>query len=156
MKWKFRIKRLMPASLRFRMDLNDCNAHIRELEKHWPVNQNSADGYDYYCSITEAYQWRKILIRDNYRRLTEALSVPMPDPADPKFWETAESGLTQIKVASLTTAGEHAAIAIIREAKKHKRESVLFWFGIVIGLIGSLTGLVSAIASIAEKAGKVL
>lgn len=146
MSFKDRVKPYLPAAWRFRMELEECRAHIKLVEKSRPADDENGDMYGFYCEISDAYQWRRILITDNYRRLTEALSVPMPDFRDSKLWEPVESGMTEQSVNCLTPAGEHAAIAIISEARKHRRDVVSFWLTGLTGIGGVIIGIVSILA----------
>ncbi|MHB2241696.1 hypothetical protein [Pseudomonas monsensis] len=148
MKLTNRLKAMLPMIWQYRMDLRRCRKSEDLVEKARPPNTQAA--YDsgalhmYYCESTDLYQWRRTLLTKIYRYRLEKLGVPMVDPNDQKLWEEVESGISQDTAICLTTAGEYAAIAAIREAQKHRREMVLYWFGIAVGLIGSLTGLVSA------------
>lgn len=67
----------------------------------------------------------------------------MPDPADSKLWEDVESGITQQSERCLTMAGEHAAISIIREARKYRRDALTSWCTALTGLGGSVIGVLS-------------
>ncbi|MNR22506.1 hypothetical protein D3C85_1394630 [compost metagenome] len=84
-----------------------------------------------------------MLITKNYRRQIEGLSMPMPDPADPKLWEDVENGITQQSERCLTMAGEHAAISIIREARKYRRDAITAWCTALTGLGGAVIGVLS-------------
>lgn len=146
MKLKDRIKRFLPASWRYRIELEGCRTLIQAIEKARPHQDDDGGMHGFYCEITDAYQWRRTLINDNYRRLTEALSVPMPDFRDSSLWEPVENGMTQQSVNCLTTAGEHAAIAVIREAQKHRRDVYSFWLTGLTGIGGVIIGIVSILA----------
>lgn len=71
----------------------------------------------------------------------------MPDINDARMYEAVEMEKTDQSTKYLTAAGEAFIRAAIREEKKHRREAVGYWFGIAVGLIGSITGLVSALKS---------
>ncbi|WP_085747345.1 hypothetical protein [Pseudomonas sp. R45(2017)] len=150
MKLKTRIKAMLPTIWQYQFDLRTCRKAEDELDKTRPPNTQAAHDsgalYSYYCDSTELYQWRRSLVTKIYRYRLEKLGVPMVDPHDEKLWESVESGLTQDSVRCLTTAGEYAAIAAIREAQKHRREIKAFWLTWITGLGGIIIGVVSVLA----------
>lgn len=150
MKLTNRLKAMLPLIWQYRIDLRRCRKAEDKVDKTRPPNTQEAHEsgamYDYFCESTELYQWRRKLITKTYRYRLESLSVPMLDPHDKKLWEKVESGLTHESVTCLSTAGEHAAIAAIREAQKHKREVKAFWLTWITGLGGIIIGVVSVLA----------
>lgn len=101
----------------------------------------------FWDEISDVCQSRQTLITENYQRIARNLSVPMPDMRDPELWEEVENSMLQISFRCLTSKGEQAIKNAIREEQKHRRDVVLFYFGIAVGLIGAATGLVSAVNS---------
>lgn len=142
-----KLKVFLPASSIFRMKLQEFDELESKIRADRPPDTREAhdDGlhHNYYCEMSDLHQDRRLLITNNYRRLIEGLSMPMPDPADPKLWEDVESGITQQNERCLTKAGEHAAISIIREAKKYRRETITSWCTALTGLGGTAIGVLS-------------
>lgn len=142
-----KIKAIRPASYVFREKLRRLDELEAKIRSGRPPNTLEAHDYGlhhtYYCEMSDAYQDRRVLITNNYRRLIEGLSMPMPDPADPKLWEDVESGITQQSERCLTEAGEHAAISIIRDARKDRREAITAWCTALTGLGGTAIGVLS-------------
>ena len=148
MSFHSRLRAITPAWLQYRIDLKRC---IDEAEKHAkampPNNRESHESgamYDHACTHFELREWNRSLVTSNYRRIAAKLSVPMPDINDPRMYEAVEMEKTEHSTKYLTSYGESVIRAAIREERKHRRESVGYWFGIAVGLIGALTGLVSA------------
>ncbi len=147
MEWRERLKALRPASYIFREKLRMLDELEAKIRADRPPNTQEAHDYglhhNYYCEMSDLIQDRRMLITKNYRRQIEGLSMPMPDPADPKLWEDVESGITQQSERCLTKAGEHAAISIIREAKKYRRDAITAWCTALTGLGGTVIGVLS-------------
>ena len=97
------------------------------------------------CELSE--QWRALIQTDYYRRKAESLLVQMPDESDSALYSRVEWGDHPDEPCYLTPLGLKTVRDSIRAEQKHRRESVGYWFGIVVGLIGAITGLVSAFKS---------
>lgn len=142
-----KLKELFPTHWQYRIDLNRCARAQSRIEKTRPPRTRAA--YDsgamhsYWADMSELYEWRRSLITDNFRRQAAKLSVPMPDYNDGKMWELVENETTQDGTRCLTTAGEHAVIATIREAEKHRREIKVFWLTWLTSIGGIVIGIVS-------------
>jgi len=151
MKKGLRIRSLLPAALQFRLALKDHDSLQRRIESTRPPETREA--YEagaikmFWDEISDVCQSRQTLITENYQRIARNLSVPMPDMRDPELWEEVENSMLQISFRCLTSKGEQAIKNAIREEQKHRRDVVLFYFGIAVGLIGAATGLVSAVNS---------
>jgi len=70
--------------------------------------------------------------------------VQMPSIEDGTMYEQVEWDNDPAQPRYLTDKGFKAIRDAIREERKQRREAVGYWFGIVVGIIGALTGLVSA------------
>lgn len=151
MKLAKRLKALLPAFLLFRFELRALHVLEKKIELGRPPNTREAEECGaikcYRDEMSDVYQSRRSLITNNYRRITQKLSVPMPDRNDGALWEDVENDMLQYDVRCLTTSGERAIKLLIREEQKHRREAVGYWFGILVGLIGAITGLVSVFKS---------
>ena len=145
-----RFKALLPMVWQCRIDLRRCRKLEENLDRTRPSdtreNHENGELFSYYCESTDLYLWRRILVTKLYRYRLEALTVPMIDRNDEKMWEEVESRLTNEKASCLSTAGEYAAIAAIREAQKHRREVKAFWLTWITGLGGIIIGVVSVLA----------
>ncbi|WP_223509542.1 hypothetical protein [Pseudomonas sp. BF-RE-29] len=145
MELREKLKALRPASSIFRDKLRELDE--LETKIYRPPNTQEAHDHglhhNFYCEISDLIQDRRMLITKNYRRQIEGLSMPMPDPADPKLWEDVENGITQQSERCLTMAGEHAAISIIREARKYRRDAITAWCTALTGLGGAVIGVLS-------------
>lgn len=75
----------------------------------------------------------------------DRLMIPMPDRIDKSMYEEIDLGDADGPMVVLTTEGAHYLREKIRSEKKAHREVVTFYFGIAIGLIGAISGLVSVI-----------
>ena len=152
MVFRRKLKALLPASRIFKAKLRALDELEAKIRAGRPPNTLEAHDhglhYNYYCEMSDLNQDRRLLITENYRRLVEGLSMPMPDPSDKGLWEEVESGITQQSELCLSRAGEHAAIAIIRESKRHRRETVTAWFTALTGLSGTLIGIVALVVSV--------
>lgn len=146
-----RLKLMTPFWLQHRIDLKRCHIAEKKHAKTRPPNTREAHesgAIFHHASIYfELREWNRSLITANYRRIAGKLSVPMPDINDARMYEAVEMEKTDQSTKYLTAAGEAFIRAAIREEKKHRREAVGYWFGIAVGLIGSITGLVSALKS---------
>lgn len=148
MNFRRRVKALTPAWLQYRIDLRRCDAEERELAKNQPPNtreaHESGEMFDYASRYFALREWNRSLITANYRRIAGKLSIPMPDINDILMYEAAEMEKDEQSTKYLTSAGEAYLRSAIREERKHRRDVVTYWFGIAVGVIGALTGLVSA------------
>ena len=142
------IKGLLPSSWQFRLSLRELDACQRKIEAGRPPNTREAHEAgavkQFFDEISDVQESRRSLITANYRRVASKLSVPMPDYRNPEFWEDVENSMLQLTFRCLTSKGEQAIRAAIREEKRYRRESVNYWFAIAVGLIGSIAGLISA------------
>ncbi|TFY91277.1 hypothetical protein DYL61_19155 [Pseudomonas nabeulensis] len=147
MERKKKLIRLLPSSWLFRYDLHKCRRAEEELRRTAPPNtrqaHSSGEMYEYQRRSLDLFQERRSLISGNYRRLADALMVPMPDFEDEKMWERIENDFTGRTTRTLTTSGELATISVIREAEKHRREARAFWLTWVTGMGGILIGIIS-------------
>ena len=82
---------------------------------------------------------------DYYKRFTEKLLIPMPELSDEKLYYKFNFDDEYGDRHLLTTTGFHQIIDSIRNEEKRRREIVVFWFTITMGLIGAFTGLISII-----------
>lgn len=75
--------------------------------------------------------------------MADAHGVSLPNYADKKCWGHVEYDDDPNEPVFLTQQGIDMTRSAVREAQKHRREVVGFWFAVIGGLIGSVTGLIS-------------
>lgn len=80
------------------------------------------------------------------RRLANRLHIPMPDESDPENYGTVSWDFSAKEPKYLTLTGLNKLLPALRAAQKERRDAAGFWFGVIVGVIGALTGLVSAIS----------
>jgi hypothetical protein len=97
-----------------------------EYGRHWEVSLH-------YDQI-EAIKTRRLL------RKAYSLDVPYEYPREGSpLWEQSH----QLHTWNLTTLGYSEVRKAIRQERRDRRESAITWAGVIIGTIGSLTGLLS-------------
>lgn len=146
MKIYWKIRKYIPAALRFKLDMRRCRADEERAWRRAPPNTPEANEsgavFDFQCEVSQLNQWRRDLVTREYQRKLDNLSVPMPSQKDSQLWErvsTAEGDT----VWCLTVDGELAARAALREEQKHRREVKAFWLTWITGLGGVLIGVIS-------------
>lgn len=89
-------------------------------------------------------QWRRLLVTQKLRFEANILGVDMPATSELGMYGQVEWDDDVEEPFYLTDAGIRAARDRIRVEKKHRREVAAFWVTSAVGVIGALTGLVSA------------
>jgi hypothetical protein len=85
-------------------------------------------------SQIEAIKTRRLLRKAN------SLDVPYEYPSeDSPVWERSD----QLHAWHLTTIGYSQVRTAIRQERRDRREWALTWAGVIIGIIGSLTGMLA-------------
>lgn len=82
---------------------------------------------------------------DYLTKRAASLLLLLPDHKDSEMWSRVEFDLDEKEPYYLTPRGIIEVKKAIREEAKHRREAVGYWFGIIVGVIGAVTGLVSAL-----------
>lgn len=94
--------------------------------RHWQTSP--------HVDQIEAIKTRRLL------RKADSLDVPYTYPReDSPAWEQSH----QLHTWHLTTVGYSEIRKAIRQERRDRRESAITWAGVIIGVIGSLTGLLS-------------
>lgn len=147
MKFANGLKKSLPASWRHRIEMAQARRQEALLIAASPPNTREAhESGAVQCfmqEMSELHQWRRELITADYHRKADALSVPFPSYQEEAYWEEVDNQLTQQILRCLSPRGEALVRAAIREERRHRREAVGYWFGIVIGVIGAISGLIS-------------
>lgn len=138
----------MISYLRYKLLLRKIVKAEEELEKTAPPNteeaQQRGDIQRYIEESNNLYEWRRLVQTEHYRKIADRLLVQMPSVEDPTMYKQVEWENDHKQPRYLTDKGFKVIRDAIREERKHRREAVGYWFGIVVGIIGALTGLVSA------------
>lgn len=138
----------MISYFRYKLLLRKIAKAEEELEKKRPPNTQEAHDrgeVQYYIQESnDLYEWRRLVQTEYYRKIADRLLVQMPSIEDETMYEQVEWENDPKQPRYLTDKGFKAIRDAIREERKHRREAFGYWFGIVVGVIGALTGLVSA------------
>jgi hypothetical protein len=142
---------MLPNYIQYRYELFKQKKAARSLLKSEPPDSEqsceSGEMADYVRRWELSEQWRALIQTNYYRRKAESLLVQMPDESDSTMYSRVDCDDHPDEPYYLTSLGLKTIRDSIRAELKHKRESVGYWFGIVVGLIGAITGLVSAFKS---------
>lgn len=134
--------------IQYRIDLRKHGRAQKELDKTRPPYTQEAfengqiDGF--YRRDDDLYEWKRLILTRYLRGKADSLLVPMPDLEDPAMYVQVEWDKDVTQPRYLTDEGVRAVQNAIREEQRHRREAFGYWFGIIVGVIGALTGLVSA------------
>ena len=138
----------MISYFRYKLLLRKIAKHEEELEKRAPPNTREAHEngqvQDYVQKSNNLNEWKRLVQTERYRKIADRLLVQMPSIEDGTMYEQVEWDNDPAQPRYLTDKGFKAIRDAIREERKQRREAVGYWFGIVVGIIGALTGLVSA------------
>jgi len=146
MMFYWRIRKYLPGAVRYQIEIRRCRAAQERLDRKRPPSNSALESgavNQYVQDWSELHQWRRDLITREYRRKLDRLSVPMPSYDDDRYWEIVDCVLTGEEIRCLTTEGEIAAKAALREEQKHRREVKAFWLTWITGLGGTLIGVIS-------------
>lgn len=138
----------MISYFRYKLLLRKIAKHEEQLEKRAPPNTREAHEngqvQNYVQESNNLYEWKRLVQTERYRKIADRLLVQMPSIEDGAMYEQVEWDNDPKQPRYLTDKGFKAIRDAIREERKHRREAFGYWFGIVVGVIGALTGLVSA------------
>ncbi|HLG35848.1 MAG TPA: hypothetical protein VI757_13275 [Bacteroidia bacterium] len=82
---------------------------------------------------------------EHYKIICDSLKIPMPDLEDSKFYYRYNFDDDEGDKYILTKEGLYDVRDRIRKEKKERREIAGFWISMIIGLLGTLIGLISVI-----------
>lgn len=148
MRLRERIKVLTPEWLKYFMELRQCEKAQKKLDLNEPPD--TEDGYwngarmNYIRDSDALFEWRQLIQTRYLRQVAQKLTVSMPSANDPALYGRVDYDNDESMPQYLLPEGVRQLRTAIREERRHRRESVGYWFGICVGLIGALTGLVSA------------
>ena len=122
-----------------------CDRALAEARKAKGQRLTDDEEYDLYGQFSwefDVIDWKTSLtITRALLEEANKLLLPTPSHSDQDKWE--ESGLGEF----LSSAGISEVRSAIRREKRERRESWGWWITLVIGLLGTLIGLVAVIKS---------
>jgi hypothetical protein len=143
-----RIKTLTPEFLQYFLELRRCERAQKQLDLKEPPNTEdeywSGARENYIRNNDSLYEWRQLIQTRHLRQVAQKLSISMPDHENKNLYGRVDYDNDEAMPQYLLPEGVRQLRTAIREERKHRREAVGYWFGIAVGLIGALTGLVSA------------
>jgi len=141
-------KWMLPNYIQYRLELLKQKRDAAALREREPPeteqSYESGEMADYVRRWELSEQWRALIQTRYYRRKAESLLVQLPDESDAAMFSRVDWDDHPDQPYYLTPLGLRTVRNLIRAEQKHTRETVGYWFGIAVGLIGAITGLVSA------------
>lgn len=138
----------LPNYVQYRLELQKQSKAQKELDKKRPAEslQSHESGEQQYYDMQdeELYEWKRLIQTRYYRNHADKLAVPMPGFDEDGMYVTVDWDKNNKQPRYLTDKGLKVVRSAIREEEKLRREAFGYWFGIAVGLIGALTGLVAA------------
>lgn len=137
------------ASLKMDWDFYSQRARIWRQYKAVPteLEPNESGFAPMPAQLVHIFGEEQILDRIETLRLMRLASrhgIEMPSTADNENYREVDFDVDQYQPKYLTPKGFREVRQAIRAAQRERREAAGFWFGVVVGVIGALTGLVSA------------
>ncbi|TIN26503.1 MAG: hypothetical protein E5Y31_15365 [Mesorhizobium sp.] len=138
----------IPLRIKEAVELARHRHRIRQIDRACEMELATAKTSDDRAKAEDRRQWETSLYVDQIeaiktRRLlrkANSLDVPYEYPSeDGPVWERSP----QLHTWHLTTVGYSAVRRAIRQERRDRRESAITWAGVIIGIVGSLTGLLS-------------
>jgi len=122
---------------------------IAKLEQDDPNPNNDPElavTSSYYTELDHA--WRRLgqIHSQYYEGRAKQAAIPLPSREEPGMYDRIEWEY-DIPLAPIYYLSEHGIKQVraqLWDADKQSREKITYWFGIFAGVIGSLTGLISA------------
>lgn len=130
----------------YRLALRRQRRGQKLLDATYPPSEGDMDNAwmsEYVRKDDAMFEWKMLIHTEYLRNKADALDAQMPDITDPEMYGRVDWDDDPKQPYYLTEKGIRAAREAIRSEEKHRREAVGYWFGIAVGLIGAVTGLVS-------------
>ncbi|WP_369991244.1 hypothetical protein [Pseudomonas xanthosomatis] len=147
MDFKERAKSWVPDYVKYRLELRRCdNAQAKlDLKESPDTEDNYWSGvrHKFIKDSESLYEWRQLVQTRYLQKVAARLSVSMPDPNDANLYDRVDYDNDESMPRYLKQEGVKQLTDAIRKERRSRREEFGYWFGIVVGLIGALTGLVS-------------
>ena len=138
----------LPNYIQYRVDLHKQSKAQRLLNEGRPDSSQqtyeSGELEDFHRQDEDLFEWKRLIQTEYYRRKADALLIQMPDINDKSMYVQVEWDKDPKQPRYLTDEGLRFVRKAVREEQKHTREAGGYWFGIMVGLIGAITGLISA------------
>jgi hypothetical protein len=117
-------------------------------------SEPSKDNLDVINSAISYQESRESLLWTAYfRNLAEKYKVPLPSEDDEKLWESVYVPLEYKSVRFLNTDGIYKIRADIRKERKDSFDLIQGRIALVLGMIGTITGLSSCYISVSKIDG---
>jgi len=134
--------------IKYRIALRKQVKAQEALDKEYPPDDpeelTSSWMNDYVKRDDNLLHWKLLIHTEYLRHRADALDAQMPDLSEPGMYGRVEWDVDPKQPYYLTEKGIRAARASIKEEENNRRQVFGYWFGIVMGLIAAVTGLVSA------------
>lgn len=138
----------LPNYIQYRLELLKQSKAQKVFEKNRPAETHEAyeSGHlqSYDMQGDDLYEWKRLIQTRYYRNKADSLLVQMPSFEVEGMYERVEWDKDNKQPRYLTDEGLRVVRSAIREEQKHRREAVGYWFGMAVGVIGAMTGLVAA------------
>lgn len=96
--------------------------------------------------LNEAENYLKVIQTNKLRRKAQQLNILMPDESVPDNYYKISWDFDPNRPSYLSQKGLEKILPAIRAAQKERREAAGFWFGIIVGVLGAVTGLVAVLS----------
>lgn len=138
----------LPLRLKEALEIGKSRRAIRQIERGYDIQKAAAKNADdresaeagrhfetsLYIDQIEEIKTRRLLRKAN------RLDIPYEYPSQTSpIWELSR----QLHTWHLTTTGYSQIRKAIRQESRDRREAAITWAGVIIGIIGSLTGVLS-------------
>ncbi|BCH07385.1 hypothetical protein MesoLj131c_16430 [Mesorhizobium sp. 131-3-5] len=143
----------LPLRLRETFEIRRHLANIRKIDRAYELKLSEGGKEKDREKIADQRQWESELYYDQIKeiktrrilRKAMRLEVPFESPTNESpRWRQSHQLLTW----HLTTFGYSEIRKAIRQEKRERRDVAITWSGVVVGIIGSLTGLLSVYLSL--------
>lgn len=143
----------LPLRLRETFEIGRHLATIGKIDRAYERELSNASKANDRERIAERHHWETELYYEQIEeiktrrilRKAMRLDVPFESPSDQsKRWQQSH----QLQTWYLTTLGYSELRKAIRQEKRERRDVAITWSGVVVGIIGSLTGLLSVYLSL--------
>lgn len=140
---------LIQNYLQYQRALRGQQKRLAEIDSMAPPDDREAHESGEFVDYLRRREWEELglacIQTDYLSKRAASLLLLLPDLEDSEMWGQVEFDIDEKEPHYLTSKGIIEVKKAIREETKHRREAVGYWFGIIVGVIGAVTGLVSAL-----------
>ena len=133
----------IPRYFRMRSELRRISEAERKLDARSPQDPYEVERYN--RQFTGLFEWKQLILTRYWEEKASNLGLPSLDWEDKSLRGQVDWDDDEDQPWYLTPKGIDALKERVRTEERHRREVRGYWFGIVIGLIGALTGLASVL-----------